>query len=246
MGMHVIGSFILGADHDTQDSFKELATFVQESKLSWVMINLMNSPPGTRFLAEMEAQGRNVVYSYDELDGAHATVTHPVMTRDEIEDGFRWLYREIYDWDKLRERLCSTLGQGTWTQNALTLSPFEQARIGVKLAWEYLVKGSVPQRRFFFSVVRKFGRRVNKESIVNVLLLAMNWNEFANTLTPRKRPNIEPIVFRQEYMVPVAEQTIGRDDASSGVLRIIPRMSGTSSGDTAGPTSPGNSPLSED
>jgi len=229
MGMHVIGSFILGADHDTQESFQELADFVQESKLSWVMINLMNSPPGTRFLAEMEAQGRNVVYSYDELDGAHATVTHPVMTRDEIEEGFRWLYREIYDWDKLRERICASLDEGTWTQNALTLSPFEQARIGVKLAWEYLVKGSAAQRRFFFSVVRRFGRRVNKESIVNVLLLAMNWNEFANTLTPRTRPDIAPMVFRQEYMVPVAEQTIGRDEVGSGVLRIIPRMSGVRS-----------------
>ena len=228
MGMHVIGSFILGADHDTKDSFQELATFVAESKLSWVMINLMNSPPGTRFLAEMEAQGRNVVYSYDELDGAHATVTHPVMTRDEIEDGFRWLYREIYDWDNLRERLCATLDTGTWTQVAMTLSFFDQARVGAKLLWEYLVKGSAAQRRFFLAVVSRFGRRVNKESIVNILLLAMNWHEFANTLTPSERPTTAPMVFRKEYMVPVAEQTIGVDGAGSGVLRVIPRMTGSS------------------
>ena len=245
MGMHVIGSFILGADHDSKDTFNELATFVQESRLSWVMVNIMNSPPGTRFLAEMEAQGRNVVYSYDELDGAHATVTHPTMSRDEIEEGFRALYREIYDWDNLRERLCATLDQGTWTQNALTLGPLEQARIGLKLAWEFIVKGSAAQRRFFFAVVSRFGRRVNKESIVNILLLALNWNEFANALEAYERPTTAPMVFREEYMVPVAEQTIGKDDVGSGVLRIIPRMTGRASAPT-GPTSPGNSPLAED
>jgi hypothetical protein len=53
------------------------------------------------------------------------------------------------------------------------------------------------------------------------------------------------MVFRQEYMVPVAEQTIGKDDAGSGVLRIIPRMPGISDS-SAGPSAPGNAPLSED
>ena len=245
MGMHVIGSFILGADHDHSGSFQELSTFVKESKLSWVMLNLMNSPPGTRFLAEMEAQGRNIVYSYDELDGAHATVTHPTMSRDEVEEGFRWLYRDIYDWDNLRERLCASLDEGTWTHKSMTLTPLEQGRIGMRLLWEYVIKGGAAQRRFFFSVISRFGRRVNKESIVNTLLLALNWNEFANCLKPYKRPETAPLVFRKEYMVPVAEQTIGKDEVSSGVLRIIPRMTGIS-GSGGGPTAPGNAPLSED
>ena len=41
------------------------------------------------------------------------------------------------------------------------------------------------------------------------------------------------------------EQTIGKDDAGSGVLRIIPRMPGISDS-SAGPSAPGNAPLSED
>lgn len=226
MGMHVIGSFIVGSDNDTPETFHQIARFVQDSKLSWVMVNIMNSPPGTEFLRMMEKQGRNVVYSYDELDGAHATVKHPGMTQDEIEERFRWLYREVYDWDNMAERLLYSLDRGTWTQNGMTLSPKEQARVMLRLAHEYVVKGTRSQRRFYFEVLRRIGRRVNKESAVAILLQALNWNDFANDLKPRRAPTGAPIVFRQEYMVPVDDQVLGKDGAPSGVDRMVPRMAG--------------------
>jgi radical SAM superfamily enzyme YgiQ (UPF0313 family) len=225
-GIHVIGSFIVGSDGDTPETFDEIADFVQETRLSWVMVNILNSPPGTRLLKEMEAQGRNRVFSYDELDGAHATVTHPTMARDEIEEGFRHLYRSVYDWDSMRERLCASLSEGTWRQNSLTLTKLEQARIGGRLLWSYLVRGSGAQRRFFWAVVRKLGRTVNLDTIVNVLLLALAFHEFAQDLEPRELPLGDPIRFREEYMTPVDQQVIGLDGLGSGVARTIPRMVG--------------------
>jgi hypothetical protein len=71
------------------------------------------------------------------------------------------------------------------------------------------------------------GRRVNRASIVNVLVLALSWNEFAHALKPEVRdPNAKPIVFRREYMVPVAEQTLGITAEESGVDREVARMIG--------------------
>ena len=243
LGMHVIGSFIVGSDNDTPETFVELRDFVQESKLSWVMVNVMNSPPGTEFLRMMEEQGRNVVYSYDELDGAHATVKHPTMETTEIEERFRWLYREIYSWEAMSERLLFTLDRGTWTQNGLTLTPREQARVITQLFKEYVLKGTKAQRRFFFKVMSRIGRRVNKESAVTVLLKALNWNEFANALQPYERPaNREPIVFRTEYLVPVEKQTLGRTDEDSGVLRILPRMTGPQAVEPAWEKTPSDRP----
>ena len=65
---------------------------------------------------------------------------------------------------------------------------------------------------------------MNKNSIINILLLALNWNEFANDLKPRVMPTGEPIKFRPEYMTPVEEQTLGTDGLPSGVDRAVPRM----------------------
>jgi len=224
LGMHVIGSFIVGTDGCTKQTFDDIFEYVQKSKQSWLMVNIMNSPPGTVQLRTMEEAGRNLVYSYDELDGAHATVKHPTMSRAEIEEGFRDLYRRVYDWDHMRERFTHSLDEGTWTQNALTLTPPEQARIAARLFKRYVLKGSRAQRRFFFSIVSRAGRRVNKNSIINILLLALNWNQFAYDLKPREIPTGEPIKFRQEYMVPVEKQTLGTDGLASGVNREVPRM----------------------
>ena len=225
-GIHVVGSFIVGTDHDTEETFGRIADFVQESRLSWVMVNILNSPPGTRLLADMEEQGRNRVFDYSELDGAHATVTHPTMSRDEIEAGFRWLYRAVYDWDAMRERMTESLREGTWDQNSMTLSMAERARIGLKLAWSYLRPGDRARRRFFWSIVRRIGRDVNADSVVNILMMARAFHEFAHALEARPAPTGDPIVFRPEYLVPVDRQTLGRDGAGSGVERVVPRRTG--------------------
>ncbi len=225
-GIHVIGSFILGTDSDDDGVFKRIGDFAQEVSMSWMMVNIINSPPGTKLLAQMEEEGRNVVYSYDELDGAHATVRHPVMTRETIEAGFRWLYRHVYDWDNMRERFTKSLAQGTWTQNAITLGVFEKAKIGMKLGWDFMTGGAA-KRRFFLAMLRQGLRRtVNKESVINVLMMAMSFNEFANALEARPEPVGEPIQFRPEYSIPVDEQEIGRNGTGSGVVRDIPRMPG--------------------
>ena len=227
-GMHVIGSFILGSDNDTPETVVQIRDFVQESQLSWVMVNIMNSPPGTVILKEMEAAGRNVVYSYDELDGAHATVKHPTMSREEIEEGFRWLYREVYGWENMAERFIKTMSEGTWTQIARELPILTQAKAGARLFWDYVVKGSKVQRKFFFDMWKMWGKRVNKASIINVLLLALSWNEFAHDLKAYvRKPDAKPIVFRPEYMVPVEKQELGREGfAASGVEREVARMQG--------------------
>ncbi len=229
MGMFVIGSFIIGTDRETPETVRDIAEYVRVSKQSWIMVNIMNSPPGTKFLRMMEEEGRNVVYSYDELDGAHATVTHPTMTREETEEAFRWLYREVYDWDNMRERMVHNLKQGTWTQIEHAMSFAEQGAMFAKMLWEFLVVGPWAKKRFFLAIFAfLLSPRVNRATVFNVLLLGLTWNEFASSLKPYERdPAAEPIVFRREYMVPVEEQTLGRaEHPDSGVERAIPRMQG--------------------
>ncbi|MCP4872727.1 MAG: B12-binding domain-containing radical SAM protein [Proteobacteria bacterium] len=229
LGMFVIGSFIIGTDKEDRDTVKEIAEYVKVSKQSWLMVNIMNSPPGTKFLKMMEEEGRNVVYSYDDLDGAHATVTHPTMTHAETEEDFRWLYREVYDWDNMRERFVANLSQGHWKQNEHALTVFEQIKVFHRLLFDFLFIGPWAKKRFFFAIMAfMLSPRVNRATVMNVLLMGMSWNEFAHSLQPTVRAaDAQPIVFRKEYMVPVSEQTLGRaGDEDSGVERMIPRMEG--------------------
>ena len=57
--------------------------------------------------------------------------------RDELEEGFRWLYREVYDWENMRERFTKTLSEGTWTQKARELSVWQQARAFIRIVKAY-------------------------------------------------------------------------------------------------------------
>ncbi len=127
----------------------------------------------------------------------------------------------------MRERFTKTLSEGTWAQTARQLSAWQQTKAFFRIVKAYVFQGSPEQRSFFFAIFRFSGRRVNKASVINILLLALSWNEFANSLKAEQRaPDAKPIVFRPEYMVPVEEQTLGRSEQSSGVERDIARMTG--------------------
>lgn len=93
-GIHVVGSFIIGLKHDQLQSFKQMVDFVNNSSMSWFYLQLINAHPKTRLYDMVKEAG--LLRSIDKrLDGMKATIAHPTLSFDMLEDGFSYIYREI-------------------------------------------------------------------------------------------------------------------------------------------------------
>ena len=104
-GVTVNGCFILGLDSDTPNSFAEVRDFVRESGLLEVQVTALTPFPGTRLYERLKAEGRLLQDTYWDRCTLFDVNFRPAhMTVDELEAGLRWLFRELYTEDVMRER----------------------------------------------------------------------------------------------------------------------------------------------
>ena len=57
-GLGIYGSFIVGLDHDTPDTFAQLERFVLETEIDCALINILAPTPGTPLWERLAAEGR--------------------------------------------------------------------------------------------------------------------------------------------------------------------------------------------
>lgn len=94
-GITVSGSFILGFDHDTRDSFRNVRDFVIKNHVL-CKYSIITPFPGTAFYEKMKKEGRllkEVEWRYYNFLNA---VFQTAMPRDEIETELCRLYRETW------------------------------------------------------------------------------------------------------------------------------------------------------
>jgi radical SAM superfamily enzyme YgiQ (UPF0313 family) len=104
-GVTVNGCFILGLDSDTPDIFEEVRDFVRESGLLEVQVTVLTPFPGTRLYDRLRDEGRLLRERFWERCTLFDVNFRPQrMTVDELEAGMRWLFRELYSEDMMRDR----------------------------------------------------------------------------------------------------------------------------------------------
>jgi radical SAM superfamily enzyme YgiQ (UPF0313 family) len=104
-GIRVDGSFILGYDFDTLDSFDELIGFIDETNMLMPLINILTPFPGTRLFSRMEEEGRILHRDWSRYDTKDVVFTHPNMTREELLEGYRRVLRHVYSFDSISRKL---------------------------------------------------------------------------------------------------------------------------------------------
>lgn len=97
-GIGVYGSFALGLDTDTRDSFARTLQFIKESYLAGIQISCVTPFPGTPLRDEMTTQGRIL----EDKPWSYYTVFDAVfqpknMTPEELEAGTLGIYKDFYN-----------------------------------------------------------------------------------------------------------------------------------------------------
>jgi radical SAM superfamily enzyme YgiQ (UPF0313 family) len=97
-GVTVNGCFVLGLDNHTPDIFARVKDFVERSRLIEVQLTVQTPFPGTPLYERLRREGRLLRPRYWECCTLFDVTYRPThMTVEQLEEGLRWLFREIYN-----------------------------------------------------------------------------------------------------------------------------------------------------
>jgi radical SAM superfamily enzyme YgiQ (UPF0313 family) len=95
-GIQVNGSFVLGFDCDHKDVFARTAEWVEDNRLECATFHILTPYPATPLFRQMDAEGRLLHRDWTLYDTAHAVFQPKHMTPEELESGYRWVYRRLF------------------------------------------------------------------------------------------------------------------------------------------------------
>lgn len=104
-GIMVMGCFAFGADEDGPDVFKRTVDLCLQAKIDLPRFSVITPFPGTPFYRELDAQGRILERDFAMYDVEHCVYQPKQMTKEELEEGIAWAWKETYRWKNILRRL---------------------------------------------------------------------------------------------------------------------------------------------
>jgi len=132
-GMTIIGNFIVGFDTDTLGVFQQTLDFIQKAGILYPFFSILTPMPGTNLFDEYKAKGRLDHEDWHLYDTRHVVFEPSLMRRDELMDGYVWLYEQAYGTDKLYDRI-----ERNWRRRTSGSNLVEKAFVASRLAPEML------------------------------------------------------------------------------------------------------------
>jgi len=179
-GILVHGSFVVGYDFDSQSTFDELISFIQESKLLVPIINILTPFPGTRLFRRLDDQGRILHTDWSRYDTQHVVFRPRQMGPEELFEGYRRIVRAVYSLDAIFKRLNYYWDMDFWKHR----NEADRVRLKYRLLFALrlctlLVSCNMRRSVFITRILRRvFDRRVRVSSI----LAQMAYNDYACSL----------------------------------------------------------------
>ncbi|MBE6639492.1 MAG: radical SAM protein [Ruminococcaceae bacterium] len=104
-GIMVMGCFAFGADEDGPDVFKRTVELCIEAKIDLPRFSIITPFPGTEFYRELESEGRIIERNFAMYDVEHCVYQPKQMTKEELEAGIAWAWKETYSLKNIIKRL---------------------------------------------------------------------------------------------------------------------------------------------
>lgn len=104
-GIAIEGAFIFGFDQDDPSVFEETVRFAQDTKLELAQFGILTPFPGTPLYHKLQKEGRITERDWSKYNIANVVFQPRQMTRQELQDGFNWAWREFYSYRSILSRL---------------------------------------------------------------------------------------------------------------------------------------------
>lgn len=104
-GIMINASFVFGLDGDDKTTFQTTLDWIIRNKIETVTSHILTPYPGTAFYEEMHKAGRITNYDYSRYNTAHVVFEPKNMTKEELYEGYLWMYRKIYSLKNIFRRM---------------------------------------------------------------------------------------------------------------------------------------------
>lgn len=119
-GIHVIALVMVGLDGDSLETFPAVLQWLDENKISFLKLFTPAPYPGTKFHADMAAEGRLLNDDWGRYDYGSPNVMPRNMTPDQMLDGFKTVYKGFYSVRSMLKRFAAP-PRGSWVETAAML-----------------------------------------------------------------------------------------------------------------------------
>ncbi|MBE5936334.1 MAG: radical SAM protein [Lachnospiraceae bacterium] len=104
-GIMVMGCFAFGSDEDKKDVFKRTVDLCLEAKIDLPRFSIITPFPATEFYKSLEDEGRIIEKDWAMYDVEHCVYKPKHMTKEELEAGIDWAWKETYSIKNIFKRL---------------------------------------------------------------------------------------------------------------------------------------------
>jgi len=104
-GIMVMGCFAFGSDEDQKDVFKRTVDLCLEAKIDLPRFSIITPFPATEFYESLEKEGRIIDRDWSMYDVEHCVYKPKNMTKEELEEGIAWAWKEVYSIKNIFKRL---------------------------------------------------------------------------------------------------------------------------------------------
>jgi radical SAM superfamily enzyme YgiQ (UPF0313 family) len=179
-GIRVDGSFIIGYDFDSKETFDELIRFIDEAKLLMPLINLLTPFPGTKLFQRFEEEGRILHKDWSKYDTKNIVFNHPRLSSDELSREFRRIIRHVYSFESMYKKLKYYWDIDFWKHmNEDDPIQFKYRLLFFIRLFTLLFSRNVKRSMFILKIMpRIFSRRVR----ISTILSLMAYNDYAYSL----------------------------------------------------------------
>jgi uncharacterized radical SAM superfamily protein len=116
VGIHVVGSFIVGFEADDLDAFDRVFEFTERNNISYIMLNVLTAYPGTDLYARMSEAGRTTDIDPDLLNGIFPTMQYRTMSQVGLFHKYFETLEKMFDFRQVRRKIIPVLSTGAFTK----------------------------------------------------------------------------------------------------------------------------------
>ena len=104
-GIMINASFVFGLDEDDSSVFEKTLDWIVKNKIETVTSHILTPYPGTRLYENLHKQGRITDFDLSKYNTANVVYRPKNMTKEELYDGYLWIYKEVYSFKNIIKRL---------------------------------------------------------------------------------------------------------------------------------------------
>lgn len=104
-GIGILGSFVMGYDGDTPDTFEQTLRFCEDARLEAAIFPILTPYPGTGVRRRLEAEGRIFSNDWRDYDMEHVTFRPLGMSVEQLQQGYEHLCRSFYSFPSMYRRI---------------------------------------------------------------------------------------------------------------------------------------------